>query len=344
MTKATLEKMAAEAGFDAVGVAPAVRAPHAEAFHQWLARGFHASMDWLARDPEKRCQPELVLPGARSVIVLAMNYYVPDSAPPEDGAVRGRIARYARGRDYHNLIPKRLRQFDRALSAEGGLQKCFVDSGPLLERDFAALAGLSWHGKSTLALHPRLGTWFLLAAVITTLEIVPDTPMGGHCGKCTRCIEACPTAAIIAPHQLDARKCISYWTIEHEGPLPEWIRPLLGDRVFGCDACLDACPWNRFASASREASFAVRPASQWPLRDYLALDEEAFRKLFEGSPIRRAGRQGFLRNVCTALGNTGTSDDLPALEKSCRDPDAVVAEHAAWAVTRLLARVKSHSA
>ncbi len=344
MTKALLEKVAAEAGFDAVGVAPAVRAPHADAFHQWLERGFHASMDWLARDPEKRCRPERVLPGARSVIVLAMNYYVPDSSPPEDGAARGRIARYARGRDYHNLIPKRLRQFDRALSAEGGLQKCFVDSGPLLERDFAALAGLSWHGKSTLALHPRLGTWFLLAAVITTLEIVPDAPMGSHCGKCTRCIEACPTAAIIAPHQLDARKCLSYWTIEHEGPLPEWIRPLLGDRIFGCDACLDACPWNRFAAASREASFAVRPASQWPLRDYLVLDEDAFRKLFEGSPIRRAGRQGFLRNVCTALGNTGTSDDLAALEKSGRDSDPVVAEHAAWAVMRLSARGKLHSA
>jgi epoxyqueuosine reductase len=339
MTTTELETIANAAGFDAVGVAPAVRAPHAEAFHEWLAAGCHASMDWIARDPERRCSPELVLPGARSVIALAMNYYVPEPVPPDDDAVRGRIARYARGRDYHNFIPKRLKQFDAALVAEGGQQRCLVDSGPLLERDFAVLAGIAWHGKSTLALHPKLGTWFLLAAVITTLEIEPGTPMGNHCGKCTRCLDACPTAAIIPPHKVDARRCISYWTIEHEGPLPDWIRPLLGDRIFGCDDCLDACPWNRFASASREASFAVRPASQWPLRDYLKLDEEGFRNLFEGSPIRRAGRQGFLRNVCTALGNVGSFTDLPALEHCAQDSDAVVADHAAWAVSRIRLRV-----
>ena len=335
MTTTELETMAIEAGFDAAGVAPAVRAPHAEAFHQWLENGFHASMDWMAREPERRCRPELVLPGARSVIALAMNYFVPDPAPPEDIAVRGRIARYARGRDYHNLIPKRLRKFDEALAAEGGRQRCFVDSGPLLERDFAVLSGIAWHGKSTLAVHPKHGTWFLLAAVVTTLEIEAGVPMRDHCGKCTRCIDACPTSAIVAPHRVDVRKCISYWTIEHEGPLPAWLRPLLGDRIFGCDDCLEACPWNRFAEASHEASFAVRPTSRWPLRDYLALDEEGFRKVFEGSPIRRAGRQGFLRNVCTALGNTGTAQDLPALERCCSDTDHVIAEHAAWAAGRL---------
>ncbi len=338
MTNAELETIAVAAGFDAVGVAPAVRAPHAEAFHDWLEQGFHASMDWLAREPERRCSPELLVPGARSVIALAMNYFVPEPALPDDGAVRGRIARYARGRDYHNVIPKRLKMFDLALTAEGGRQRCFVDSGPLLERDFAVLSGIVWHGKSTLALHPKLGTWFLLAAVVTTLEIEAGTPMAGHCGKCTRCIDACPTDAIVAPHKVDARKCLSYWTIEHEGPLPEWIRPLLGDRIFGCDACLDACPWNRFAKASREAAFAVRPASQWPLREYLTLDEEAFRKLFEGSPIRRTGWQGFLRNVCTALGNVGTSDDLAALEKCASSSDAIIAGHAGWAIARVRAR------
>ena len=221
------------------------------------------------------------------------------------------------------------------MAAEGGQQRCFVDSGPILERDFAALAGIAWHGKNTLTLHPKLGTWFFLAAVITTLEIEAGTPMRDHCGTCARCIDACPTAAIVAPHQVDARKCISYWTIEHEGPLPDWIRPLLGDRIFGCDDCLDACPWNRFATASREVSFAVRQASQWPLRDYLALDEAGFQKLFEGSPIRRAGRQGFLRNVCTALGNVGNVGDLAALMNACSDGDAVVASHAAWAVARI---------
>jgi len=335
MTTTELETIAMAAGFNAVGVAPAVRALHADAFHEWLERGFQASMDWMAREPERRCRPEVVLPGARSVIALAMNYYVPDLPPPEGAAVQGRIARYARGRDYHNFIPKRLKKFDVALAAEGGKQRCFVDSGPLLERDFAVLAGIAWHGKSTLALHPKLGTWFFLAAVITTLEIEAGAPMQDHCGKCTRCIGACPTSAIVAPHCVDARKCISYWTIEHEGPLPDWLRPLLGDRIFGCDDCLDACPWNRFAAASHEASFAVRQASRWPLRDYLALDEGGFRKLFEGSPIRRAGRQGFLRNVCTALGNVGAAQDLPALERCCSDADPVIAEHAAWAVERL---------
>jgi len=339
MTTTELKLFATAAGFDAVGVAPAFRAPHAEAFNEWLEQGFHASMDWLAHEPERRCSPELVLPGARSVIALGMNYYMPDPPPPENDAARGKIARYARGRDYHNLIPKRLRVFDEALAAEGGRQRCFVDSGPILERDFAVLAGIAWHGKSTMALHPKLGTWFLLAAVITTLEIEAGAPMRDHCGKCTRCIDACPTAAIVAPHQVDARRCISYWTIEHEGPLPDWIRPLLGDRIFGCDDCLDACPWNRFATTSREASFAGRPASQWPLRDYLALDEEAFRKLFEGSPIRRAGRQGFLRNVCTAIGNAGNIDDLADLESACLDADAVIAEHAAWAVAQIRLRV-----
>lgn len=338
MKRERLGEIAREAGFDAVGVAPAVRAPHADVFHGWLAEGCHATMDWLARDPERRCDPALVLLGARSVIALAMNYYLPDE-PSTAGAVHGRIARYARGRDYHNFIPKRLRAFDRALSVEGGEQRCFVDSGPILERDFAVLSGLAWHGKSTLAVHPRLGTWFLLSAVITTLEFAPDEPMSDHCGKCTRCLDACPTNAIVAPHKVDARRCISYWTIEHEGSLPEWIRPLLGDRIFGCDDCLDACPWNRFAKSSREADFAARSSAGWLLRDYLGLDEAGFRKLFEGSPIRRAGRQGFLRNVCTALGNVGTEDDLPALESARLDLDSVVAEHAEWALGQLSARI-----
>lgn len=332
-----LEEWAQEAGFDAVGVAPAVRAPHADAFRAWLDEGCHASMGWLARDPERRCDPAQVLPGARSVIALAMNYYHPD-IPEHAGPARGKIARYARGRDYHNLIAKRLKALDRRLQAEGGIQRCYVDSGPVLERDFAALAGISWHGKSTLALHPKLGTWFFLAGMITTLELEPGRPQPDRCGKCTRCIDACPTAAIVAPHKIDARRCLAYWTIEHEGPLPDWIRPLLGDRIFGCDDCLDACPWNRFARASREAEFLARPASLWPLRDYLSLGEEAFLRLFEGSPIRRAGRQGFLRNVCTALGNIGEEEDLPSLARAAADADPVISEHAVWAIRQVEGR------
>ncbi|MDX2082141.1 MAG: tRNA epoxyqueuosine(34) reductase QueG [Terrimicrobiaceae bacterium] len=333
MTKDRLHELAAAAGFDAVGVAPAVRAPHADSFQAWLGEGMHASMDWLAREPETRCRPDLLLPGARSVVALAMNYFLRDGERPV-----GRIARYARGRDYHHLIRKRLKRLDTAMMAEGGRQRCFVDSGPLLERDFAVLAGLAWHGKSTLALHPKLGTWFLLAAVITTLEFEPDSKRPDRCGSCTRCMVACPTGAIVAPHKVDARRCLSYWTIEHEGTFPEWVREALGDRIFGCDDCLDACPWNRFAEDAREADFRARPASLLPLRDYLGLDDETFRRLFEGSPIRRTGRQGFLRNVCTALGHVGQTEDLESLHRAAQDADEVVAEHARWALNRLEAR------
>ncbi len=364
MTKREIQGLAHAGGFDAVAIAPAIPAPHSEAFHAWLGEGCHASMDWLARNPGLRCSPEELLPGAKSLLMLAMNYFQPD--PPATSDLQGKIARYARGRDYHNFLPKHLRQIDRALSARGGTQRCFVDSGPLLERDFAALAGLGWQGKSSMLIHPKLGTWFLLAGVLTTLELEPDAPARDHCGTCTRCISACPTGAIVAPRKVDARKCLSYWTIEHRGPLPEEIRPLIGDRIFGCDDCLDACPWNRFAQASREASFAERPASRFPLRDYLALDDSQFRALFEGSPIRRAKRQGFLRNVCIALGNIGASRsigdslkkslisgstgvppvndpstaqltpaDLQALESASHDTDPVVADAAQWALNRV---------
>ncbi|GAB4173406.1 MAG: tRNA epoxyqueuosine(34) reductase QueG [Terrimicrobiaceae bacterium] len=335
LSKETLIRLANDLGFSEVGFAPAVRAPHAESFLRWLANGHHADMDWLARDPERRCQPDLHVPGARTVIALAVNYWTGPDAPPLDTEPRGRIARYAWGRDYHNWIPKRLRQLDLALQQFGGTQKTFVDSGPLLERDFAVLAGIAWHGKNSLALHPRLGTWFFLAAVVTTLEIEPDPPLPPRCGSCTRCIEACPTGAITAPGVVDSRKCISYWTIEARGDIPEWIRPLMGDRIFGCDDCLDACPWNRFATASSEANLARREATTRPLTDHLSLDETAFRELFAGSPVRRAKRAGFLRNVCIALGNTGTEKHLPALETASRDSDPLVQKYAQWAISKI---------
>ena len=225
---------------------------------------------------------------------------------------------------------------DDFLRRYGGTQKCYVDTGPMLERDHAAAAGVGWHGKSTMLLNRQLGTWFFFAEILTTLEFAPDPPQQNYCGRCTRCIDACPTGAITAPHQVDARLCISYLTIELKGSIPVGLRPLIGDRIYGCDDCLDACPWNRFAKVSRETAFAMRPeVTAMKLRDYLSLDEDKFRRLFRDSPIKRAKRRGLLRNVCVALGNVGTAEDLPALDKAKVDSEPLVAEHAQWAIDRI---------
>jgi len=323
-------------GFDVCRVASAEKPQHAEEFRKWLGEEKHGDMTWLARNADRRTDPNLVLPGARSIIVLGMNYWQRDA---QKNQKFGRIARYAWGDDYHDIIEPRLWQIDAWLQTHGGAHRQYVDTGPVLERDFAARAGAGWQGKSTMLIHPKLGTWLFLATILTTLELPPDEPSHDHCGKCTRCITACPTGAITAPRELDARLCISYLTIENKGPIPEPLRPLLGDRIYGCDDCLDACPWNRFAQESRESRFAARDFVTTPLRDFLALDDEAFRALFRGSPIKRIKRPRFLRNVCVALGNIGTAEDLSALETAARDPDPLIAEHAQWAVRRINTRI-----
>ena len=331
--KSELLAFAEGLGFALCRVARCQTPPHAEEFRAWLAEGRAGEMAWLERNADRRTDPQQVLPGAKSVVVLAMNYFQGGSPAP--------IARYAWGDDYPDLIEAKLRALDEWLIARGGRQRCYVDTGPVLERDFAALAGAGWHGKSTMLIHPQLGTWFFLAEVLTTLDLEADPPLPDRCGRCTRCIDACPTGAITAPHQLDARRCISYLTIENKGPIPEALRPLLGDRIYGCDDCLTACPWNRFAQASHEAAFAARDfVHGWTLRDYLALDDNGFRALFKKSPIKRIKRRGFLRNVCVALGNIGTADDLPALERAALDPEPLIAEHAVWAVARIAGRMK----
>jgi epoxyqueuosine reductase len=272
------------------------------------------------------------LPGCKSLICLALNYF--PGRTPHPGNYR--IARYAWNEDYHDLLAQGLREFDLKLQTLGGAQKPYVDTGPVLERDFASDAGLGWNGKSTMQIHRRLGTWFFLAEILTTLDLTPDEPLGNHCGKCSRCITACPTRAITAPHQLDARRCISYLTIEHKGPIPPELREPIGDRIYGCDACLEACPWNRFARKSRELAFQARTAVFVKLlRDFLDLDDEAFRTLFAKSPINRLKRPRFLRNICVALGNTGTPDDLPALTRAAADPDPLISEHAQWASRKI---------
>ena len=293
----------------------------------------------MERGADKRCDPQLVLSGAQSVIVVAMNYWQGDYS---QRAGAGRIARYAWGDDYHDVMLEKLREIDQFLAERGGVQKCYVDTGPVLERDYAAEAGIGWHGKSTMLVDAKLGTWFFLAEILTTLALEPDPSQPARCGSCTRCMVACPTGAITEPNRLDARRCISYLTIELKGSIPLEFRPLIGDRIYGCDTCLDVCPWNRFAAVSRETAFAARPAtSAMQLRDYLALTEEQFRLLFRGSPIKRIKRRGLLRNVCVALGNVGTESDLAALERAAADPEPLIAEHAAWAIQRIEERVRS---
>jgi len=371
--KTALAALAHELGFELCRIARCVTPPHAAEFREWLADGRAGDMAWLARNQDRRTDPQQVLPGARSVIVLGMNYWQgggegkggrqkdeggrdqlgsgttspPSPTNPPHSSLHPssfilhplKIARYAWGDDYHDVIEEKLWRMDTWLVERGGSQRCYVDTGPVLERDFAALAGAGWHGKSTMLIHPKLGTWFFLAEILTTLDLEPDAPMTDHCGKCTRCITACPTGAITAPHQLDARRCVSYLTIENKGPIPEEFRVAMGDRIYGCDDCLTACPWNRFAQTSRESTFAAREyVHEWALRDFLALDDEGFRRLFRKSPIKRIKRRGFLRNVCVALGNVGTRDDLAALRRAAEDGEPLIAEHARWAIERIVQR------
>ena len=341
--KADLVRRAREIGFDDCRIAPADRPRHAAEFRAWLETGSAAEMDWIGRGAEKRCDPQKVLQGVRSVVVLALNYWQGDEGMRSRTAATtsGRIARYAWGEDYHDVMEKKLRALDRFLATTGGRQKFYIDTGPVLERDFASEAGIGWHGKSTMLLNRQLGTWFFLAEILTTLELPPDPPQVARCGSCTRCIDACPTGAITAPHELDARRCISYLTIELKGSIPLQFRPLIGDRIYGCDECLDTCPWNRFAQVAREGAFAARPAVvQMRLQDFLALDNEQFREMFRGSPIKRIKRRGFLRNVCVALGNVGTKKDLPALLAATRDDEPLIVEHALWAIEQIETRLR----
>jgi epoxyqueuosine reductase len=337
--KEQLVSFARQIGFDSCRIAACDTPAHATEFRQWLRDGAHGEMNYMQRGEEKRCDPHKVLPGARSIVVLALNYFQGDDSRQSLTAATGKIARYAWGDDYHEVIEANLNKIDRFLRDFGGQQKCYVDTGPILERDHAAQAGIGWHGKNTMLIDERLGTWFFLGEILTTLELPADQSVRDRCGTCERCIKACPTGAITTPHRLDARRCISYLTIELKGSIPLELRPLIGDRIFGCDDCLDVCPWNRFAQISHETAFSARKSTTgMPLREYLELTDAQFRALFKNSPIKRIKRRGLLRNVCVALGNTGDASDLPALERAAAEPEPLIAEHAEWAIGQIRAR------
>lgn len=330
---------AREIGFDAVGIAPAVVGAREQArLDAFLAAGQHGDMDWLERNADRRRDPRTLWPDARSVIVLATNYG-PDHDPMANLAAmeRANISVYARNRDYHDLVKKRLKQLGRWMAQEFGCElKVFVDTAPVMEKPLAHAAGIGWQGKHSNLVNREFGSWTFLGEVFTTLELEPDKPEVDHCGSCSKCLDICPTNAFPAPYTLDARQCISYLTIEHKGHIAEEFRAAIGNRVYGCDDCLAVCPWNKFAQTSSEAAFVPREDLTLPLlTSFLGLDDTAFRARFSGSPIKRVGRDRFLRNVLIAIGNAGNRGALPALEQVIRDPSSLVRAMAVWAARRL---------
>ena len=346
------EKIKAQAlnlGFDDCRITTAVLPESGSRFRTWLANSFHGEMGYLARNADKRVDPERVLAGAKSIICLAASYSrdhpTPETRPrgrcstQYESRTSGAIARYARFSDYHKVIGDRLKVLTEFLNQLGGpaaRSLWYIDTGPLLERDLAQRAGLGFIGKHTNVISRALGNWIFLAEIITTIELEPDVPEHNRCGTCARCLSACPTNAIKAPFQLDARLCISYLTIELKGPIPLELRPLIGNRIYGCDDCLSVCPWNRFAKEGKLMKGHARDELTTPdLLELLALDENQFRQRFAGTPMLRAKRRGLLRNVCVALGNSADESTLPALEKAAAEPEPLIAEHANWAIQQI---------
>ncbi|WBV42139.1 tRNA epoxyqueuosine(34) reductase QueG [Pseudoroseomonas cervicalis] len=337
---AAIRDEALRLGFDAVGFAPARLGPEVRArLDAFLAAGMQGEMGWLADRAEQRAHPQALWPEAVSVIALGMNYG-PDHDPRDLQAQRevGAISVYARHKDYHDIVKKRLKALARWMVERwrGSELKVFVDTAPVAEKPLAQQAGLGWQGKHTNLVSRSHGSWLFLGEVYTTLDLAPSTPGQDHCGGCTRCLSACPTAAFPAPYRLDARRCISYLTIEHKGPIPEEFRAAIGNRIYGCDDCLAACPWNKFAQAAREPGLIPREDLTAPrLAELAALDDAGFRALFSGSPIKRIGRDRFLRNVLIAIGNSAEPALRPVAERLCADPSEIVAEAARWALARL---------
>ncbi|WP_340107246.1 tRNA epoxyqueuosine(34) reductase QueG [Pikeienuella sp. HZG-20] len=341
--RAALEERARAEGFAAIGVTrPDAMIEETEpALAGFLAAGRHGEMGWMAERTAWRGSPAALWPAARSVIMLAEDYG-PSSDPLAllDRKDRGAISVYARGRDYHDVVKKRLKRLGRWLVAETGAEiKVFVDTAPVMEKPLAEAAGLGWRGKHTNLVSREFGSWVFLGAIFTTLDLPPDARHEDRCGGCRRCLDICPTAAFPAPYQLDARRCISYLTIELKGPIPREMRPLIGNRIYGCDDCLAICPWNKFARLASEIRYRENPALTAPaLAELSALDDAAFRALFSGSPVKRIGRARFIRNVLVAIGNSGDPALAPAAQARLADEAPLVRGAAVWALSRLLGR------
>ena len=343
-----VKEAAREAGFDLAGIAPVSDFPELRHFPQWIAAGHAGEMKYMeARNEEgelKRASLRSAIPWARSVVVCAINYNTaePYSTQQPDSA-RGWVSRYAWSRqDYHDAVLGRLREVERRLGASWAEEdtsietRCYVDTGPLAERVYAKYAGVGWIGKNTCIINQKLGSWLFLGVIVTSLELAPDLPAPDRCGTCTRCLDACPTNAFVAPYQLDSKRCISYLTIEKRGSIPEELRAGMGRQVFGCDICQDVCPWNRKAPATSGEEFRAREGLVNPALEWLAqISEEEFREKFRGSPVRRAKRSGVRRNAVIAMGNSGDAQFTSGLEELSRDHDPAVAEHARWALRRL---------
>ncbi len=345
MTASLKQALAHEArrlGFDCVGVTdPAATTEAAKHFREFLDAGSHGDMDWLAAGPERRADPRVLWPGVCSVIMLGVNYG-PDQNPLAILAQRSRgaISVYAQGDDYHEVIKKRLKALARWLVATSGAEvKVFVDTAAVMEKPLAQAAGLGWQGKHTNLVSREFGSWLFLGAIFTTLDLPRDNAEGDHCGSCQACLDICPTSAFPAPYKLDARRCISYLTIENKGPIPHEFRKAIGNRIYGCDDCLAVCPWNKFAQTGREIKLAARDELRAPdLADLARLDDAAFRARFTKSPVKRIGRDRFARNVLIAIGNSGDTALAVEAERLLDDQNPMVRGAAVWALSQLMRR------
>jgi epoxyqueuosine reductase len=340
--KAALADEAQALGFDCVGITdPDTIADAARYFRAFLDSGGHGDMDWLAANPERRADPRVLWPGVRSVIMLGVNYG-PDEDPLTvlQQRTRGAISVYAQGDDYHDVIKKRLKALARWLvAASGDDVKVFVDTAAVMEKPLAQAAGLGWQGKHTNLVSREFGSWLFLGAIFTASDLPRDAADNGHCGSCQACLDVCPTAAFPAPYKLDARRCISYLTIENKGAIPREFRKAIGNRIYGCDDCLAVCPWNKFAQQGREAKLAARETLRAPaLADLARLDDAAFRELFTKSPVKRIGRDRFIRNVLMAIGNSGDSALAAEAERLLHDDSPLVRGAAVWALSQLIGR------